>query len=25
LPGPLHLEGDPHTLSRALDEVRGER
>jgi prevent-host-death family protein len=25
LPGPLHLSGDPHALSRALDEVRGER
>jgi prevent-host-death family protein len=25
LPGPLELTGDPHALSRALDEVRGER
>lgn len=25
LPGPLPLEGDPHALSRALDEIRGER
>lgn len=25
LPGPLELGGDPHALSRALDEVRGER
>ena len=25
LPGPLALDGDPHALSRALDEVRGER
>lgn len=25
LPGPLTLDGDPHALSRALDEVRGER
>ncbi|MEX2459402.1 MAG: type II toxin-antitoxin system prevent-host-death family antitoxin [Actinomycetota bacterium] len=24
-PEPLQLEGDPHALSRALDEVRGER
>ena len=22
LPGPLHLEGDPYALSRALDEIR---
>jgi prevent-host-death family protein len=25
LPGPLQLNGDSHALSRALDEVRGER
>ena len=25
LPEPLVLEGDPYALSRALDEVRGER
>lgn len=25
LPEPLHLDGDPHALSAALDEVRGER
>lgn len=25
LPQPLALDGDPHALSRALDEVRGER
>jgi prevent-host-death family protein len=25
LPGPLQLEGDPYALSRALDEIRGER
>lgn len=25
LPGPLELAGDPHALSRALDELRGER
>jgi prevent-host-death family protein len=25
LPDPLELIGDPHALSRALDEVRGER
>jgi len=24
LPEPLHLEGDPYALSRALDEIRGE-
>jgi len=24
LPKPLELTGDPHALSRALDEVRGE-
>jgi prevent-host-death family protein len=24
LPKPLRLAGDPHALSRALDEVRGE-
>ncbi len=24
LPAPLHLDGDPHALSRALDEIRGE-
>ena len=25
LPGPLSLDGDPHALSKALDEIRGER
>lgn len=25
LPGPLELDGDPRALSRALDEIRGER
>ena len=25
LPEPLALAGDPHALSRALDEIRGER
>lgn len=25
LPEPLQLDGDPHALSRALDEIRGER
>jgi prevent-host-death family protein len=25
LPEPLQLAGDPHALSRALDEIRGER
>ena len=25
LPGPLRMEGDPYALSRALDEIRGER
>jgi prevent-host-death family protein len=25
LPEPLKLAGDPHALSRALDEIRGER
>jgi prevent-host-death family protein len=25
LPKPLHVEGDPYALSRALEEVRGER
>ena len=25
LPAPLELAGDPHALTRALDEVRGER
>jgi prevent-host-death family protein len=25
LPEPLQLNGDPHALSRALDEVRGDR
>ncbi len=25
LPEPLTLEGDAHALSRALDEIRGER
>ena len=24
LPPPLRMEGDPHALSRALDEIRGE-
>jgi prevent-host-death family protein len=24
-PEPLNLDGDPHALSRALDEIRGER
>jgi len=24
LPGPLRLDGDPHALSRALDEIRGD-
>lgn len=24
LPAPLRLDGDPHALSRALDEIRGE-
>ena len=24
LPGPLHLDGDPYALSRALDEIRGD-
>lgn len=24
LPKPLELNGDPHALSRALDEIRGE-
>lgn len=24
LPKPLQLEGDPHALARALDEIRGE-
>ncbi len=24
LPGPLQMDGDPHALSRALDEIRGE-
>jgi prevent-host-death family protein len=24
-PPPLRLAGDPHALSRALDEIRGER
>jgi prevent-host-death family protein len=24
-PGPLSLEGDPHALSRALDDIRGDR
>jgi prevent-host-death family protein len=24
LPEPLELEGDPHALSRALDQIRGE-
>ena len=25
LPEPLELEGDPYALSRALDEIRGDR
>ena len=25
LPPPLVMDGDPHALSRALDEIRGER
>lgn len=25
LPEPIQLEGDPYALSRALDEIRGER
>lgn len=25
LPEPLRLDGDPYALSRALDEIRGER
>jgi len=25
LPDPLELDGDPRALSRALDEIRGER
>jgi prevent-host-death family protein len=25
LPDPIRLDGDPHALSRALDEIRGER
>ncbi|HVP75600.1 MAG TPA: type II toxin-antitoxin system prevent-host-death family antitoxin [Gaiellaceae bacterium] len=25
IPEPLGHDGDPHTLSRALDEIRGER
>ncbi len=25
LPEPLELTGDPHSLSRALDDIRGER
>ena len=25
LPEPLSLDGDPYALSRALDEIRGER
>ncbi len=25
LPEPLELAGDPHSLSRALDEIRGDR
>jgi prevent-host-death family protein len=25
LPAPLNLQGDPYALSRALDEVRGDR
>lgn len=25
LPGPLELKGDPQALSRALDDIRGDR
>jgi prevent-host-death family protein len=25
LPRPMHLNGDPHALSRALDQIRGDR
>jgi len=25
LPAPLRMDGDPYALSRALDEIRGER
>ena len=25
LPGPLAMEGDAHALSRALDDIRGDR
>lgn len=25
LPSPLRMDGDPYALSRALDEIRGER
>lgn len=25
LPAPLQLDGDPYALTRALDEIRGER
>jgi prevent-host-death family protein len=25
LPAPLQLTGDPHALSRALDDIRGDR
>jgi prevent-host-death family protein len=25
LPAPLSMDADPHALSRALDEIRGER
>ena len=25
LPGPLQMGGDPYALSRALDEIRGDR
>jgi antitoxin (DNA-binding transcriptional repressor) of toxin-antitoxin stability system len=25
LPGAIQMAGDPHALSRALDEIRGER
>ena len=25
MPGPLRMDGDPYALSRALDEIRGER
>jgi antitoxin (DNA-binding transcriptional repressor) of toxin-antitoxin stability system len=25
LPGPLRMDGHPHALSRALDDIRGER